>query len=239
MISVIVPALNEASHIEDCLRSLKDQSIKSECYEIIVVDGGSVDDTPSIARKYADKVIIQKSPGIGGARRDGAAIAKGEILAFTDADTTVPPTWLEVIEKNLEDHDASSGPIIFVDHSLKALIIQYWRKLYRFLSIFNFYYIIGANMAIRRDIYWSAGGHSNISLLDDYDLSHKLFKNGYSTVYDSEQVVYTSSRRADKLITYAITVAYGHYHYRISKDHSKLLDYPKADEMSLRCIFRF
>jgi hypothetical protein len=46
--------------------------------------------------------------------------------------------------------------------------------------------------------------------------------------------VYTSSRRAEKLLAYAFTVAYGHYHYSISGDHSRLLRYPKTEEMRLR-----
>jgi hypothetical protein len=46
--------------------------------------------------------------------------------------------------------------------------------------------------------------------------------------------VYTSSRRAEKLLAYAFTVAFGHYHYSISGDHTRLLRYPKTEEMRLR-----
>jgi hypothetical protein len=45
---------------------------------------------------------------------------------------------------------------------------------------------------------------------------------------------FTSSRRAEKLLAYTFTVAYGHYHYMISGDRSRLLHYPKAEDMRLR-----
>jgi glycosyltransferase involved in cell wall biosynthesis len=233
MISVIVPALNEESEIEACLRSISQQKL-SEDYEIIVVDGGSRDRTVLVARQYADNVVLQKSPGIGGARRDGADAALGDKLAFTDADTIASDNWLEAVSCNLERYDASTGPVIYQDQDLKSEIIQRWRCLYRIFYSTNFYYILGSNMAVRADTYSKVGGHSNISLLDDYDLSLKLSRNRSKVRFDHNQVVYTSSRRAEKLVSYVFTVACGHYHYRISGDRSKLLRYPKPEEMRLR-----
>jgi len=234
MISVIVPALNEAEQIETTLRSLASQSLGIESYEIIVVDGGSDDGTVEIALEYADRVIFQTHPGIGGARRDGAEAAQGRILAFTDADTAFARGWLEVLSRNLERHDASTGPVIFQDRDLRTEILQAWRSSYKLLKAFNFCYMIGSNMAMRRETYQRAGGHRDISLLDDYDLSVKLFKIGADAVYDPRQAVYTSSRRAHKLLTYGVTVAYGHYNYAVTKDYDKLLNYPKVDDMTVK-----
>jgi glycosyltransferase involved in cell wall biosynthesis len=236
MISVIVPALNEESGIEACLRSISKQK-PSEDYEVIVVEGGSHDRTAFIAKEYADNVVLQKSPGIGGARRDGAEAAVGGKLAFTDADTIASDSWLEAVSSNLERYDASTGPVFYLDQDLRSEIIQRWRSLYRIFYLSNFYYIIGSNMAVRAEIYQKVGGHSNISLLDDYDLSLKLSRNRAKVRYDHSQVVHTSSRRAEKLLAYTFTVAYGHYHYRISGDRSRLLHYPKTEEMRLRDLF--
>jgi glycosyltransferase involved in cell wall biosynthesis len=233
MISVIVPALNEEDQIEACLKALENQSLAREKYEVIVVDGGSEDATAERALNYADRVVSQKCLGIGGARRDGAYAASGEILAFTDADTVVSNRWLEVISGNLEGFDASTGPVVYQDPDLGAELLWKWRQIYRFLAISNFYYIIGSNMAVRSRAYFNIGGHSEISLLDDYDLSRKLFSCGYRSTYDSDQVVYTSPRRTEKILTYALTVAYGHYHYSISKERERLLHYPKPEEMKL------
>ena len=106
--------------------------------------------------------------------------------------------------------------------------------MYRIFYLSNFYYILGSNMAVRAGTYRQIGGHSDISLLDDYDLSLKLFRDKARVRHDPNQVVYTSSRRAEKLLAYAFTVAYGHYHYSISGKHSRLLRYPKTEEMRLR-----
>ena len=188
----------------------------------------------SIACEFADKVVIQKSPGIGGARRDGAKAASGDKLAFTDADTIVSDGWLEAISYNLDRYDASTGPVVYQDQGVKSELIQRWRSMYRIFYLSNFYYILGSNMAVRAGTYRQIGGHSDISLLDDYDLSLKLFRDKARVRHDTNQVVYTSSRRAEKLLAYAFTVAYGHYHYSISGDHSRLLRYPKTEEMRLR-----
>jgi len=236
LISVIVPALNEEAQIEETLRSLTSQTQKRNEYEIVVVDGGSTDGTCNIAKRYTDKVIVQTHPGIGGARKDGAEAASGRILAFTDADTTFPPNWLDTISENLKVYEASTGPVIFQNGNIKTAILSTWRTLYRPLNLLNFYYIIGSNMAVRTKTYWRAGGHSDVSLLDDYDLSVKLFRKGTWSCYDSRQEVYTSSRRAHKLLTYGITVAYGHYNYMIAKDYDKLLNYPKVENMMIKDV---
>jgi glycosyltransferase involved in cell wall biosynthesis len=236
MISVIVPALNEENGIEECLISICHQSLDRKKFEVIVVDGGSKDGTASKAERYADLVIEQKGKGIGGGRRDGASAASGEILAFTDADTIVSNGWLEAISRNLEWKDASTGPVIYLEPDLGARMLQRWRSLYRLFSVSNFCYIIGSNMAVRSEAYWKIGGHGDISLLDDYDLSLRLCQGGFKAAYDPGQAVYTSSRRTGRLPTYTLTVAYGHYHYLISGKHERLLNYPKPEEMRLSAI---
>jgi glycosyltransferase involved in cell wall biosynthesis len=70
-----------------------------------VVDGSSKDKTRELAKKYADKVIIQTSKKVGGARNDGVLRAKGTIVATTDADCIIPPNWLEMIRDDFKKND--------------------------------------------------------------------------------------------------------------------------------------
>ncbi len=238
MISVIVPTLNEAQSIGPCLRSLSRQSLDRRDYEVIVVDGGSSDGTVSIAQGLADRVIMQRGRGIGGARRDGALAAVGEILAFTDADTNVSYCWLEEVQLNLKRYQASTGPVMYIQPDIKAELLRRWRDLYRILNPLNFYYMIGSNMGVRADAYRRIGGHSDISLLDDYDLSVRLFREGARVTYDPRQVVYTSSRRAERLVAYSLLVAYGHYNYLLS-DRGRLLNYPKSEDMCWRTVLPY
>lgn len=227
MISVIIPALDEGSRIEHCLRSLENQTYKD--FEIIVVDGGSKDRTVEIARKHA-RVIKQKSETIGGARREGALAARGNILAFTDADTILDLNWLSSIERSMKKFDVSTGPIYFYENNFNASVLNFWRKSYAPQRLVGFYRIIGSNMAIRKDTYEKIDGHSDISLLEDYDLSEKLFKTkGVKCTHNKNQIVYTSARRIEKLWPYLWVYLCGQYNYHITQNYKKLKKY------SLRC----
>src|SRR3989344_7539418 len=100
-ISVVIPAYNEALYIEPCLKSLENQTLNRNKYEIIVVDGNSTDKTREIARKYADFVLTETEKSVGKARNRGCKKASGKIIANTDADTIVKKNWLEQIQKGL------------------------------------------------------------------------------------------------------------------------------------------
>ncbi|MCC6061533.1 MAG: glycosyltransferase [Desulfurococcales archaeon] len=85
-VSVVVPARNEARFIS---RAIKAAKRLREVKEVIVVDGGSIDKTPEIARRLGAKVIYQsilRYPGKGIAMRDGFYYSTGEIITFFDAD---------------------------------------------------------------------------------------------------------------------------------------------------------
>jgi len=95
MVSVIIPTRNEESAIEKLLRSLKAQTYKN--YEVLVIDGGSTDNTVKIAEKYGATVIPESGryKSLPNARNLGIAKAKGEILAVFDADYEVNERFLE------------------------------------------------------------------------------------------------------------------------------------------------
>lgn len=95
--SIIIPTLNEEKTIESCLSAL--QPLRSNC-EIIIVDGGSTDNTRVIARSQADKVV---SSDKGRARQmnNGARHASGNVLIFLHADTSLPEIALQLIQQKL------------------------------------------------------------------------------------------------------------------------------------------
>jgi glycosyltransferase involved in cell wall biosynthesis len=236
ILSVIIPTLNEAESINACLRSLVRQDMPRDTYEIIVVDGDSSDRTCAIAERHADTVVTQKRQGIGGARKDGVDLASGRVLVFTDADTLHGPGWLQTIVENLlkAGYDASTGPTVFRERTLRTDLVQLWRKQYTLFHLFNFYRLIGSNIAVTRDAYDKIRGHRDISLLEDYDLSIRIFRDGSILCnYDPRQVVYTSGRRVHNLFSYTLIYLYGQYHYHITHDYSRLLRYPRFDEMEL------
>jgi rSAM/selenodomain-associated transferase 2 len=96
-LSVVVPALNEAAGIVAALQALA--PLRGRGHEVIVVDGGSADGTPELARPHCDRVLAS-ARGRATQMNAGARAASGDVLVFLHADTRLPPDP----EKAILDH---------------------------------------------------------------------------------------------------------------------------------------
>lgn len=104
-VSVVIPAHNAQAYLADCLASVRTQVGEFEL-ETLVVDDGSTDDTAAIAARYPDvKCISQPNRGPSAARNAGVAMARGEFIAFLDADDLWPPGKLAAQLETLRQHD--------------------------------------------------------------------------------------------------------------------------------------
>jgi glycosyltransferase involved in cell wall biosynthesis len=93
-VSVVIPAHNAEKYLGAAIESVRAQTLAP--HEIIVVDDGSTDGTARIAQSFADvKTIFQENSGAAAARNNGAQNARGEFLAFLDADDLWTPQKLE------------------------------------------------------------------------------------------------------------------------------------------------
>lgn len=102
-LSVIIPAYNEASVMEATLRNLSEQAPD----EIIVVDGGSKDQTADVARPFAKVLVSGKGRAVQMNR--GASEASGDILVFLHADTLLPKDGLQKIKQLIESGQVEAG----------------------------------------------------------------------------------------------------------------------------------
>lgn len=96
MISVIIPLYNKEPHIAKTLKSVLDQSFQD--FEIIVVNDGSTDNGPAIVKSFPDpriRIVSQSNSGVAAARNKGIFEARGEFVAFLDADDLWMPAYLE------------------------------------------------------------------------------------------------------------------------------------------------
>jgi len=198
MISVIIPTFNEEENIAQCLVSLSHQTVPRNEYEIIVVDGGSKDASCEIARKYADKVFIQTSKKVGGARNDGVMVATGEIVATTDADCILPPDWIARIRKDFSDPKVAQifGPVYPIEEGLgnkfSILLANTFARIGYYSS--TFYYTLGCNTAFRKDAFVKAGMYRCIDAGDDLEIALRMKDQG-RILFDGKLKVGFSMRR--------------------------------------------
>ena len=200
MISIIIPTYNEEKNIENCLNSLLNQTLPRKEYEIIVVDGQSKDKTVSIAKKYADKIIQQKSKGVGGARNDGVKLAKYDLIATTDADCIVPKNWLKDIITTFNNKNiiAVCGPDGPIEKDIKSNIIFFViRNIILISSYFGIYCLGGTNSAFKKNDFLKIGGYRDLPHSDDVDLGFRLNKIG-KIKYNKKLFVKFSTRRMKK-----------------------------------------
>jgi glycosyltransferase involved in cell wall biosynthesis len=94
IVSVVVPAYNQAHYLPQTLDSIRAQTFAD--YEIVLVDDGSTDETPFVARRYAGRVryIHQTNQGLAAARNTGIQAARGRYVALLDSDDAWEPDYL-------------------------------------------------------------------------------------------------------------------------------------------------
>lgn len=169
-ISVIIPTLNEAAHIEATLRSLA--PMRAAGHEVIVVDGGSADTTAEVARTFADRVV--EAPR-GRARQmiAGTNTARGEILWFLHADTQVPGNADELIASALADTDSLWGHFT-VRLTGRQGMLRVVERMMNLRSRLSGIATGDQGIFVARRTYDSAGGFADIPLMEDIELSRRL-----------------------------------------------------------------
>lgn len=186
-ISIIVPTLNEAESLAETLAAL--QSFKNSA-EIIVVDGGSRDETVSIAESFGVRVL-KSEPGRGAQMSAGANVARGETLWFLHADTISAPDSIEQIVGALKNPAIVGGnfTIRFAGGNQSARFLTW---LYPRLGKINLRYGDSAIFA-RREVYERIGGLRDFPIFEDLDLMRRLRAAGKIVTLPAEVV--TSARR--------------------------------------------
>lgn len=109
LVSVVVPVLNGAATIGDCVRSILATEYPAERREVVVVDNGSSDETAAIVRRFPVRCVTEVPRGHSRARNAGIRATHGEIVAFTDADCVVSTGWLRELVASFANGAAAVG----------------------------------------------------------------------------------------------------------------------------------
>ncbi len=175
IVSIIIPTFNSEKTLENCLISIKHQTYTN--VEILIVDGGSNDETINIAKKYTQNIFIlngkERSPSIN----FGVKKSIGKYIYRVDSDVTLANKLIEeaVNKCDLEKYDAIS--IMWSPDPT----ISFWAKV-RKLEKDCYKFDLNHNAArfIRRDIFLKLSGFNEEMVAgEDYDLQNRLIKNNY------------------------------------------------------------
>lgn len=187
-ISIIIPVLNEAMNLSRLSEQLC--AIRQSGHEIIIVDGGSRDDTLSSAYEITETVIVS-SPGRAMQMNNGAAVASGDVLLFLHADTFLPDNTVQIIadlaqRKNIWGRfDVRLSSDRFVFRLIEGLM--------NFRSCLTSIATGDQAMFIEKDLFQRVGGFPEIALMEDIEISRRL-KKITKPVCIKHKVI-TSSRR--------------------------------------------
>ncbi len=172
-VSVIVPVLNEAALICDFLRRIRNLGAK---VEIIVVDGGSSDETIPLAKPFADQVI-EAPRGRAAQMNAGAAVAKADVLWFLHADLRPPQGAIERVRAALAD-PALVGGCFRLRYPRREWIYRVSDSLGNIgVSIFGI--SLGDHgIFCRRAAFVRAGGYPIVPILEDAELYGRMRRQG-------------------------------------------------------------
>jgi len=186
-VSIIIPVLNEEASIKELLQQL--QGYRAQGHEVIVVDGGSVDQTVSISSGLSDKIIKSES-GRAVQMNSGALQSKNAVLWFLHADTLIPEKAVENIQDALNKSDWGRFNIKLSGTNSLFRLIEFMMNL---RSSFTGVATGDQGIFIKRKLFESVKGFSNIPLMEDIDLSKKLIR--ISKPACIKNTLITSSRR--------------------------------------------
>lgn len=190
-LSVIIPVLNEEKTIAQTLEHLQKTAV-----EIIIVDGGSTDNTVEIVQNMGIKTILSPEPGRSNQMNTGAKYAIGKVLLFLHADTQLPHNYLQYIEESLEKPNTIAGAFLLKIESQNPLLRIVEKGVNARSRLLQMPYG-DQGIFLKKETFETIGGFPDIPLMEDFQLMLTLKKQGKIRL--AKAPVITSARRWEKL----------------------------------------
>jgi mycofactocin system glycosyltransferase len=194
-VSVVIPVKDRAEELRRCLESVQRLRYPKDRLDVVVVDDGSKDETPEVARSMGASVIPSGGVGRGpaAARNRGAAVAQGDILAFLDSDCVASEEWLAELAGAFDDPElAALGGRVEGLHSASALDRYEAEMSSLCLGARarsgqhgnDTFYLPSCNLLVRRRAFMELGGfREELHVAEDVDLSWRLRDRGWMIAY--------------------------------------------------------
>jgi len=206
IISLIVCTRNRASALARCLEQIALQQLATDRWELILVDNGSTDETPTVIKEFAERaafkvqLVLQPTPGQGRARNAGIKAAIAPLLAFTDDDCYPAPDFLQEMVAVFADERVgyAGGRVRLYDRSDAPVTIREDEvsHCYAPFDVVDPGVIQGASMCIRRAVFDEVGlfdirlGPGTPFICDDVELCGRAAAAGWSGGFFPGPVVF-------------------------------------------------
>jgi rSAM/selenodomain-associated transferase 2 len=189
MFSIIIPTYNEAENIANTIRITRAAAGVHEL-EIIVVDGGSSDETIAIAERMSVTIVKSERRGRAVQMNRGASIGKGEVLYFLHADSIPPPKFIDRISDALHRGAMSGSFRLTFDYPHWFLNANAWFTRFNVNAVrFG-----DQSLFVKKEAFQQAGGfRENLLIMEDQEIIHRLKKLGKFAVLPD--TVVTSARK--------------------------------------------
>lgn len=189
MFSIIIPTYNEADQIADTIRLVKVNNTQHVA-EIIIVDGGSIDDTMSIAHLCGAIVVKCERKSRAAQMNKGASIAKYELLYFLHADSIPPNNFTTQILKAYKDGARSGCFRLAFDYEHWFLKANAWFTRFN-VNVVRFG---DQSLYVTKEVFQKSGGfREDLLIMEDQEIIHRLKKHSRFKVLND--VVTTSARK--------------------------------------------
>ena len=203
MLSVIIPHLNQPEALLRCLGSLTEQKGAARPVEILVVDNGSIVPPATICERFSNCTLLAETrPGPGPARNRGISAARGDILAFIDADCVATPGWLAAIERAFDSSAEAmilGGDVrILCEDPDKPTLLEAYESIFAFRMreyIEKKGFTGTGNLAVRPDVFEAVGTFGGIEIAEDAEWGQRAGRAGYRIRYVPDMIIYHPARR--------------------------------------------
>jgi glycosyltransferase involved in cell wall biosynthesis len=187
IVSFIVPVRNDARRLEHCLRSITAGAPAAGQVEVVVADNGSTDESPAVARRAGATVIVLPDIRLGELRNRAVQAARGDVLAFVDADHEIGPDWVPAAIDVLADNRVAAVGAPCRPPSPATWVQRLYDRLRRHPGAQEEVSWLGSgNMAVRRSAFERVGGFdTTLETCEDVDLCRKLRAHGFRLVADA------------------------------------------------------
>ena len=216
-ISIIIPCYNEERFLPGLFDAISKVTTYKNTYDVTVVDNGSSDRSVEIAQKHNAVVVTEPEANISRLRNVGAQHARGEILAFLDADCLPLAAWLDEASKYKERSDVGLFGSIPLCPSDATWVERAWLATSR-KGVSDVGFICTANMFIKRSVFVQVGGFDEkLTTGEDYDICQRILRAGYRIVSDDKVAVIHLRYPKTVLARYKKEIWYGEQMFNILK----------------------